>query len=439
MIDILDLEYSSKGRDVDISEPILSYLENKYNLKIVRRCCYKNWQYYLLKYKPKIVFIANGIGSLHHFNIVKTAYYLGLKVVTHLSEGDLSSGEKFSSFSAFFWGFNKDEVLYEDLHLEWSQKNVDLAVQYSGQASKIKLSGAVGFDKYILLKNYFLQKEVFLNKYNKSSFRKIVGIAGWGFDVFIQESLGIYRPYEVIDFFSEENKRNVVLSKDLVNELLRETIIKNPDVLFILKQHPILGEECYSEFKGLYEYTNTLLLKTEEAIYDVINVCDIWGAYESTTNMEAWLIGNKPTFLIQPIENDFNRSGIAAGSSVVRTGEDLNAFIEEYYEKGKVSSFEQLESKREKIITNMIQWSDGKNHQRAAEYVYELYNAPISRKPKLNFYLIRIYSRFIYKKFTKQIRKLLRLTVHNDGKYFDAKEREEWHQIYLKAIKDFHK
>lgn len=63
-VDILDLEYSSKGRDVDIAEPILSYLELKYNLKIVRKCSALDWQYYLLKYRPKIVFIANGVGSI---------------------------------------------------------------------------------------------------------------------------------------------------------------------------------------------------------------------------------------------------------------------------------------------------------------------------------------------------------------------------------------
>ena len=436
MVDILDLEYASKGRDIDISEPILSYLELKYNLKIVRKCCFKDWQYYLLKYKPKIVFIANGIGSLHHFNIVKTAYYLGIKVVTHLSEGDLS-GREGSSSSSYFWGFNKDGVLYEDLHLEWSKKNIDIIVSYTDNISKTKLSGAIGFDKYQLLKTFFMKKDVFLKKYNKSCFSKIVGIAGWGFDQLIIDYLDINIPHESLDVFSQENKRNAFLSKDLVNEIIREVIVKNPDVLFILKHHPLMDDESYSEFCGLLEYENTLLLKTEEVIYDIINVCDIWGAYESTTNMEAWLIGNKPTLIIQPIENDFKRSLIASGCPALRNSDDFNSFIEEFYEKGEVSSFNQLESTRKEIITRIIQWSDGKNHQRAAEYICELYNTPISRRPQLNMFILRVYIRFIYKKFTKQIRRLLRLPIYRDNRFNDE-EREHWHQIYLKAVKNFH-
>lgn len=434
MVDILDLEYASKGRDVDISEPILSYLELKYSLKIIRKCCFKNWLYYLIKYKPKMVFIANGVGSIPHFNIVKTAHFLGIKVVTHISEGDYK--ESHDGTLLFFWGFNTDQILYEDLHLEWSQRNIDLIEKHVGHFNKIQLTGAVGFDKYKLLTSLYLKKDTFLNKYSKNSYKKIIGIAGWGFDLFVKD---YYDPSNNHNYesYTKQEISNIQKSKDLVLNILKLTIEKKQDILFVLKHHPLVNDKLYSEFHGLSEFPNVLVLQTEETIYDLINVCDMWGAYESTTTMEAWLIGNKPTFVFQPIENDFNRSKIADGSPQIRTSEEFQVFVDEYFETGKVDSFEQLESKRQEIITKVIQWSDGKNHQRAAEYIYELYKSPLDKKTRINLYILRIYFRYFNKKCIKQIRKLLKLPIYRDDRFND-KEREEWHQIYLKAVKDFH-
>jgi hypothetical protein len=437
-VDILDLEYASKGRDVDIAEPVLSYLEIKYGLNIVRKGCYYpfgNWQYYLLKYKPKMVFIANGVGSLPHFNIVKTAHFLGIKVVTHASEGDYT--ETRAATKEFFWGHNHDNILYEDLHLEWSQRNIDLIQKYIGKFDNVKLSGGSGFDKYKLLSNNFLNKKVFLKKYSKDNFSRIVGIAGWNFDLFMPQYYNDDGLVTTSRLGGIYNLINIRKSKDIVKEILTKLIKANPDILFVLKYHPLGIDKTLSEFYGLENEPNTLILHTE-AIYDVINVCDLWGAYESTTAMESWLIHDNPTFIIQPIENDFVRSKIASGSPALRNEDEIQAFIDEYYTTGKVSSFDKLAQQREEIITRIIQWSDGKNHQRAAEYIYELYKSPIKKNIKINLYVLRIYMRFIYKKITRQIRRLLFLPVYTDDRFND-KERERWHQIYKEAIISFHK
>ena len=427
-VDILDLEYSSKGRDVDIAEPILSYLELKYNLKIVRKCSALDWQYYLLKYRPKIVFIANGVGSISQFYIVKTAYFLGAKVVTHCSEGDYQ--ETKNGAIDFFWGWNKDRILYEDLHLEWSQRNIDLVKKYIGNFSNIKLSGAVLFDKYKLLRGRFLKKEDFLKKYNKTVYDKVVGIAGWGFDLFTDDKI----KNSISGRFSEEERSKILLSKDAVKGILEQIIQDNPDILFILKYHPLSVDKQASEFYGIPELPNVLILQTEETIFDLINVCDVWGAYESTTAMEAWLIGNKPTFLIHPIDDDFVRSKISEGSPRIKNAQDLQNFLDEYFTIGESASFKQLESKRQKIIERIIQWSDGRNYQRAAEYIYKLYKSEKKRLVKINRFVLCVYSRFIYKKITRQIIRLLRLPLYVDGRFTDN-EREEWHQIYYKAVK----
>ncbi len=434
-VDILDLEYASKGRDVDISEPILSFLELNYNLKIVRKCCFQDWQYYLLKYRPKIVFIANGIGSKEQFHIVKTACFLGIKVVTHFSEGDFT--ETPEGVVEFFWGWNKDRILYEDLHLEWSQRNIILTQKHIGNFSNIKLSGAVGFDKYKLLKSSFMKKSDFLAKYNKSSFNKIVGIAGWGFNLFLDPKID-FNSNSSYRLFSNEQLDNIKKSKDLVQNIIKSTIKENPDVLFVLKYHPLIPKNSFSELYDLPYLDNMIYLQTEETIFDLINVCDVWGAYESTTAMETWLIGDKPTFLIQPIENDFVRSKISEGSPKIRTAEDLQFFLDEFFSEGRSKPFDQLASKRQEIIERVIQWADGKNHQRAAEYIYDLYKNGKNKPIRINRFVLYIYLRFIYKKITRQIRKILRLPLYIDKRFTD-KEREEWHQIYYDAIKKNHK
>jgi hypothetical protein len=302
---------------------------------------------------------------------------------------------------------------------------------YIGNFENIKLSGGIGFDKYKLLSNIFLSKKMFVKKYGKDSFNRIVGIAGWGFDLYMPQ----YCHDDIAQFIS--NLVNVRKSRDLVKDILRKIIKAKPDILFVLKYHPLIIDKTLSEFYGLEDEPNTLILKTEEAIYDVINVCDIWGAYESTTAMESWLIHDNPTFIIQPIENDFVRSKIASGSPALRNEDEIQAFIDEYYATGKVSSFDKLTQQREEIITRTIQWSDGKNHQRAAEYIYELYKSPIKKKRKINLYVLTIYARSVYKKITRQIRRLLFLPLYRDDRFNDV-EREEWHQIYKGAIIKFH-
>jgi hypothetical protein len=223
-----------------------------------------------------------------------------------------------------------------------------------------------------------------------------------------------------------------------VENIIDKIVRNNLDILFVLKYHPLMIDELYSEFNDVLDCPNILVLHSEETIYDLINICDMWGAYESTTAMESWLIHhNNPTFIIQPIENDFVRSDIVSGSPALRNENEIQSFIDEYYTTGKVSSFDKLAQQRSDIITRVIQWSDGRNHQRAAEYIYELYKNPIKKKRNINIYILKVYVRFVYKKITRQIRRLLFLPLYNHNHYNEV-EREEWHQIYKEAIIKFH-
>ena len=61
-VDILSFTYSSKGRDIDIVEPVLSKLELELGV-IIKRCwLYDNFVFDILRYKPKMLILANAIG-----------------------------------------------------------------------------------------------------------------------------------------------------------------------------------------------------------------------------------------------------------------------------------------------------------------------------------------------------------------------------------------
>lgn len=367
-IDVLDLEYSSRGRDIDIVEPTLSYLEFKYNLKIERRWLFNNPLWDLIRLRPKILVVANSVGSFEHFCVVKFAHYWGIKVVTFVSEGDYLDTS--DSISSFFWGWNKDFYKYEDLNLQWSQRCIDLInkdIPYEQRNNTIfRLSGATGFDKYKLLQ--FMDKNAFLKKFSFEKFKKVVGVAGWGFDHFWGD---YYERHKTEFIYSDDDLKIIRESLRGVSEGYEYIVRNNPDILFILKYHPMTINEMYSEFYGLSNYQNVLVLHTEENIYDVINVSDIWIAFESTTCLEGWLM-DKTTLLFNPAGDNFERSIISKGSYIVKEKEQLSFFLHEFFDKGKLDCFEDLASKRRYIISQVIGFDDGRSFVRASSYIKNL-------------------------------------------------------------------
>lgn len=391
-VDILDLEYSSRGRDIDIVEPTLSYLELKYSLKIERRWLFNNPLWDLIRLRPKLLLVANSVGSFEHFCVVKFAHYLGIKVVTFVSEGDYLDTS--NSISSFFWGWNKDFYKYEDLNLQWSQRCIDLInknIPYEQRSNTtFCLSGATGFDKYKLLK--FMNKNTFLKKYSLEKFKKIVGIAGWGFDHFFGD---YYERFKSDFTYSDDDIKIIKESLRKVTEGYEYIIRNNPDILFILKYHPLTINENYSEFYGLNNYQNVIILHTEENIYDVISVSDIWLAFESTTCLEGWLM-NKTTLLFNPAGDSFERSIISRGSYIVKEKEQLLFLINDYFDKGKLDCFEDLAPKRRYVISQVIGFDDGRSFVRASNYIKNLLDDEVSEH-RINLWKLLLLSPILFR------------------------------------------
>jgi len=139
-----------------------------------------------------------------------------------------------------------------------------------------------------------------------------------------------------------------------------------------LKEHPgCLGRRRASAIEGLDDYENSLIIKNEESIIDCIGICDFWINYESTTAIEAWLLG-KQTCLLNPSGTDFPRANVYQGSPNFPTIETLQNAINQFYENGELPGFNELDSYRDNIIKDTIQWDDGLNHVRAGNEIIDI-------------------------------------------------------------------
>ena len=422
-IDILNLEWPNSDRDLHIITPILVYLNKKYGLNYKQKSIF-NGYYYILKYRPKILLISNFSGAGINHDIVKMAYKMGIKVIACISEGNVKAEEP----NQFLWGWNKDKILYLDKMLLWSERSKNIFLkEYPKLKDKLVTTGATGFDRYKLLN--FYSKELFL-KNNNLRYKKIIGIAGWGFDHYFGDYFELHKDY----FLNTFGENEISLHGKSLFELQKiyEDLIKNnPDTLFLLRYHPGTIDFEKNEFYGLEKYNNVFISNkyknTDYQISDLINISDLWIGYETTTALEAWLLG-KQTFLINPIRSDFIRENVHKGSPIVKTAQDAQKLIDEYFKTNTIKDFGELQSFRDEIIKDVIEYGNGKNHIRAGEEIMEVFNLP-NKKLKYNI--------SFFKEIGKQFLKILlsktvmknRWQELNYDKNFAKKYQQEYEKV----------
>lgn len=358
--DLLNLEWSSSGRDQEVAT-LICYALRKKGYSVVQESIF-NYKYYIIKYNPRILYAGDPKGAKINYRAVKFAHKLGIPVVTVTAEGNYISEE----LENMFWGHIADKKLIEQLNLQWSTKARKMALQIDpALANQVKVSGAVGFDRYQIY--HFDKKEDWANKYG-CSYSRIVGYGSWAFDAFYRNDQWaqwrerLYGKEQIAQFREERLK---------VNEILKQLVERNEDTLFLLKEHPGVVNPDKTELVNLEDYPNVLHIKNEETIADCISVCDIWMAFESTTCLEAWLLG-KPTILINPFGGNFVRGNLHKGSPIFRAFEELQGALKGHSESGTIPEFEAKKDERRRIIEETIQWADGKNHLRAAYLIEKL-------------------------------------------------------------------
>ena len=355
-----------KGRDVEILMPVLYYAETYLNVEIKKAFIVDIDK--IRRDKPDLVILANTIGSKNHHLIAKYAYENGIKVFALISEGNFRTNGTFN-----YWGYNTDKQFYQEYICHWSQRTLDfLSTALPSYKDKMVLTGATGFDRYRIYD--FETKESFLKRYNLSQYKKVIGYAGWSFGK-LHNPKGLM---EIRNNHKENAEQRIKWMQEqqlLVENILRQTIENNPDILFILKRHPNEIHPHYTqrdnnEMINLEHYPNVLYLRNEEDVHTLISVSDIWTAFESTTTIEAWMMKDIPTLFINPDIN-FTRDPNYRGTVIVKSYDEFQEKINEFYATGKVEAMytpEKTEARKE-IIKNVIGFDDGFNHIRAGYYL----------------------------------------------------------------------
>lgn len=347
------------GRDTEIVLPVTFCMEEYLNCEVTFLFL---WDMLKIKFiKPDIILLPNTRGHNVYFEIAKFGHQCGITILALESEGNFRTDGKSS-----FWGYNIDKIHYQKLLICWSERIRNyLMDQRIASQDKLVVTGGTGFDRYIFEQSE--NRESFLAKYNKLGYKKVIGYAGWAFGKIFgrEKNFAMYSYGESI----EQANNWVNMNRIFVREVLRKIIVRNPDILFLLKKHP---KESYeddivewpNEMNELLEYPNTMYFKTEEDIKTLISISDLWMGFETTTLMESWLM-KKETILINN-EVDFPRGNLFKGSLIASDFESLQQYIDEFYAKGRIEQFynTDLLSNRQKLVSESIGFQDGLNHLR---------------------------------------------------------------------------
>jgi surface carbohydrate biosynthesis protein len=430
----------NSGRDVEMVLPVRFFAERFLNCEFIHVVSFDIYRIY--KDKPDIVLTPNSRGSTLYWKIARAAHEQNIPLFSLESEGNFATDDSFH-----YWGYNLDKKFYQEYVCCWSERTRKFLVEMMPDAKdKIVLTGGIGFDRFKIYK--FVSKESFLKKYKKDNYKKIVGYGAWTFNKvnYLRGRIDIFRALG----YDNSSLNWVEEQRRLVNNILEETVKSNRDVLFIFKRHPQdkpseVVTQVVDEMQNLTNYENVLCFNEEESLQDLINVSDVWTCYESTTALEAWLMG-KQTVFINP-EPEFPRADIYKGSAVAKNPGELKSMLNEFYSNGRIAEFFADEKilLRNEIIKNSIGFDDGFNHVRASLFFEKTVNNLNSySKPVYKFslkqYLFHLftivggalYVNFIYKhlyKFKKH------LWVFENYK---MKDIERLHAKYLPFLDEYY-
>jgi hypothetical protein len=357
--DVLNLEWSSSGRDREVASAICDTLRRR-GYSVVEECIF-NYRYHLLRHRPRLLYVADPTGARINHEVSLFADRMGIPSVCVDAEGDYLDDK----VDEMFWGHITDKKLRQRLKLQWSVRARTSALAVAPDlGDRLKVTGAVGFDRYRLYQ--FATKDDWRRKY-RFDHPRVVGVAGWTFDYL---SIPAERAARV-QLFGRETVERFERDRDALRAILGDLIRRRPETMFVLRQHPGVIDFEATEFAGLERNDNVLVIKDEETVSDSISACDVWMAYDSTTCTEAWMLG-KPTLFVNPSGGDFSRSANYRGTPVFETLEGVEEALSEHEDTGRISAFDALEDVREKLLADMVQWVDGRNHLRAAHYIERL-------------------------------------------------------------------
>ena len=364
---ILNLEWNSgRSRDNTIIFLICNYLR-MFGIKIEHHSIYDGL-WCINKHLPDLFLIANSVGATENTRAMEYAKSRGILGVTLISEGNFQGDE--NKLSEMIWGWNKKKRLQEDIQMHWSSRTQLITLKMHPELEgRVKVSGGVGFDHCVISRES-TEESALRKLVNASGFKRVVGIGCWDFGCAYPEDprYGLFK-----SLYSEQTLERYRKDGLKFNEILEQTIRIHKDILFVIKVHPgeMLGDKA-SGIEGVRELSNVIVTKDEHSIRDCIAVSDVWVVYESTSALEAWLLG-KQTCLLNPSGRDFVRETyISDGSPDLSTVDELSSAIEAYYESEQLPGFAVRQTQRDIAIKEIIEYADGLNHVRAGNMILDL-------------------------------------------------------------------
>jgi CDP-glycerol glycerophosphotransferase (TagB/SpsB family) len=356
------IEWITRGRDFEIDLPLIYFFEKILKWEVSYVSIFNLPK--ILSIQPDIVIMSNTTGADINVQMARLIEKSGILLFSHVSEGMFREKD----IEEFVWGWGKEEKYFsEELSMLWSKKSYDMAIKaFPNTKQTYRVSGAVGFDKYKLFN---------FNNLDTKGYKKVIGYAGFDFH-------NIYNKKN--DFISQwgENKfYNFMQLANKINNILESLIISNPDILFLCKPHPGDGDKIPMEVIDLDKYENVTIVNEKVSIVDVISNSDIWLNYNSSTNLEAWLL-NKPTISFN-IDQSTYSSDILYGSIISDNPDEIKTYIAEFYHNGTIKLFEEKTKIRKKFISEYIGFDDGLNHVRFMSflkpYIDKIENEEIKR------------------------------------------------------------
>jgi hypothetical protein len=369
MVDVLNLEWTSfPSRDRESSTLICNYLRHC-GMSVFEGPVHNGF-FLIQKYKPSVIYMSNIIGAKINFEVALWCKSNKIPLISGIAEGNMRDYAQ----AHMIWGHNLYHEPIEDKWFLWTKRTQKLVhTLVTAYRNNTSVTGYAGADRYVFCPR---EKQWLADI---TDYDLVVGVGCWSFGSFHKDSLRHdvatkrYSSKEIDRFLSDREKFDSAL-----NKIIRSL----PKVLFILKEHPGRDMGLWgSAIEKSQNEPNVRVYKNERSIFECLSVSDIWISYESTTAMEAWLMGI-PTGLLNPSGVDFpGRHNIWKGQPNFATADEWFEAIRFFQNNGELPGFAEKKPERDKIIEDTIQWADGLNHVRAGNEIIKFLEKGIPAEP----------------------------------------------------------
>lgn len=361
-VDILNLEYRSfPSRDTEKAALVCNYLRMQ-GASVVEGCVFNGYSL-LLKYRPKILLTIGITGADINVAVASFAKWLGCKVISFTGEG----GYRADWTADTFLGWLSKDNYFLDYWLQWSQRDTYLLQKIFPEFKESYITvGSVGHDRYFF-------PDIAKRLPVDSQYKKNIGIGGW---VWTASYVGHSQADtdRIKKFFEHE--------RELYSQLLHDIIQKNPDIFFILKEHPG-SPSLFSSGMERCAGLNNVLITKHTPIIDCLATCDAWFSVESNTSLEAWLL-NKPTASMNPSGTAWPvpRGKFYLFQPNYPDITSLQNAIDQLVESGTLPDFDVAAEGRQALVKEIVEHADGLNHVRAGNVILQALDAPPRMLPQ---------------------------------------------------------